>query len=69
MVQNHIPCSPIALTEKQTAAQLNVSVFWLRKDRRTKRTIPFYRIGDRVRYDLETVRQSLLARTEGGKSA
>ena len=58
---------PVALTEKQTAAQLNISVFWLRKDRRTKRNIPFYRIGDLVRYDLETVRQSLLARTEGGR--
>ena len=67
MVQTHTPCSPVALNEKQAAAQLNISVFWLRKDRRTKRIIPFYRIGDLVRYDLETVRQSLLARTEGGR--
>jgi len=56
----------IALNDKQIAENLGMSVAWVRKDRRTKRSIPFFRIGDCIRYDWDRVRQSLLAREEGG---
>jgi hypothetical protein len=43
-----------------------MSVHWVRKDRRTKRLLPFYKLGEAVRYDLERVRQALRATEEGG---
>ncbi|MCX7144185.1 MAG: hypothetical protein NT123_24745, partial [Proteobacteria bacterium] len=45
---------------------IGMSVFFLRKDRRTKRLIPFYRLGDRILYDLDRVRVALLNLEEGG---
>lgn len=57
----------IALTDKQIAKALNVSVAWVRKDRITKRILPFFKLGDSVRYDLATVRKSYASRMEGGK--
>ncbi len=58
--------TPLAVTENQMAAAINMSVAFLRKDRRTKRLIPFYKIGDSVRYDLARVREVLIKREEGG---
>ena len=55
-----------ALDEKQIADLLGMSLAWVRKDRRTNRRIPFFKLGDSVRYDWERVRQALLAREEGG---
>lgn len=56
----------IAVDEFEVAAELGLSVFYLRKDRRTKKVIPFFRIGGSVRYNLESIRESLLAAQEGG---
>lgn len=56
----------IAVDEKQAAAAINMSVGFLRKDRQTKRLIPFYRIGGSIRYDLNRVREALAAVEEGG---
>jgi hypothetical protein len=52
--------------EQAAAAALGMSVGWLRKDRYGKRTIPFFRLGGRIRYDLDRIRCSLAAREEGG---
>ena len=56
----------IAVDETEAAPAIGVSVHFLRKDRRTKRLIPFYRVGDRVLYDLDRVRAALIALEEGG---
>jgi hypothetical protein len=56
----------IAVDEKQIAAAIGMSVGFLRKDRQTKRQIPFYRIGGCIRYDLNRVREALAAVEEGG---
>jgi hypothetical protein len=42
-----------------------MSVAWLRKDRRGKRLIPYYRLGARVLYSLERVQQALNQLEEG----
>ena len=54
------------LSDDQLAPILNVSVGFLRKDRRTKRRLPFIRLGDRILYDLDRVRAALLELEEGG---
>ncbi len=56
----------IALTDKEVAQAFGMSVAWVRKDRITKRILPFYRIGDSVRYDLDTVHAWLTKSMEGG---
>jgi hypothetical protein len=43
-----------------------MSVHWVRKDRRGKRLLPSYKLGDAVRYDPERVRQALRGMEEGG---
>ena len=58
----------IGIGEKEASAAIGVSVFFLRKDRRTKRLIPFYRIGDRILYDIQRVRSALLDLEEGGSA-
>ncbi len=63
------PLPPLAITEHQVAACIGMSVHWVRKDRRTKRILPFYKLGDAVRYDLERVRQALMGTEEGGTGA
>lgn len=57
---------PIAVDEVAAAKALGMSVAWLRKDRLGARTIPFYRLGTSVRYDLGRVREALAAVAEGG---
>jgi hypothetical protein len=61
-------CEKIFVNEEAAAAALSVSCSFLQKDRRTKRTIPFVKIGDRVVYDIARVREVLHARMEGGES-
>lgn len=56
----------IAVDENQMAAAIGMSVHFLRKDRRTKRLIPFYRIGDCIRYNMDRVLEALAAAEEGG---
>lgn len=55
------------IVDDRTIAELiGMSLPWVRKDRRTKRLLPFFRLGGRVRYDVPTVRKALLSRSEGG---
>ncbi len=56
----------LAVDESAAAQAIGLSVHFLRKDRRTKRIIPFYRIGDRVLYNLDRVRAALAVFEEGG---
>lgn len=58
---------PIAVDERVCARSLGVSVGMLRKDRAGSKTIPFYRIGRSIRYDLQRVREALSKVEEGGK--
>lgn len=58
--------APLAVDEKAAAQALNVSIGWLRKDRRTKRLIPFYRLGACVRYSPDSIRKALADLQEGG---
>jgi hypothetical protein len=58
--------APIAISESEAAQALGVSVHFLRKDRQTKRLLPFYKLGGAVRYNLERVREALAAVEEGG---
>jgi hypothetical protein len=62
--KDHTP--PIAVGEAEAAKAIGISVFFLRKDRRNKRLIPFIRLGDRCLYDLNRVRAALLQLEEGG---
>lgn len=57
--------APIAVDEATAAMAIGMSIHFLRNDRRTKRLIPFYRIGDCIRYDLARVREALAAMEEG----
>lgn len=63
---NPSPVQPIAVDEHTCASAIGMSVHWLRKDRRGARLVPFYRLGDRVLYDLTRVREALAATEEGG---
>ena len=56
----------IAVNEADAAKALGVSVHWLRRDRRTKRLLPFYKLGGAVRYDMGRVREALARIEEGG---
>jgi prophage regulatory protein len=61
-------CAPrLLVTERELATSLGISVSWLQKDRAKRQLIPFVKIGDRVRYDLEEARQALKASSFGGK--
>ncbi len=65
-MQPAIEIAPIGVDEFDVAKAIDMSVHFLRKDRRTKRLIPFYRIGDSIRYNLDRVREALSALEEGG---
>ena len=56
----------IALNEQELASALGMSVSFLQKDRCTRRLIPYYRIGDSIRYDVGRVREALNNLEEGG---
>ena len=58
--------TPVLVNEHACAEAIGMSVFFLRKDRRTKRCVPFVRLGTSVRYNLERVREALAAQEEGG---
>lgn len=54
-------------TEKELAAALKVSVSYLQKDRLSKAPrIPFVKLGDAVRYDVEKARGALGKMQQGG---
>lgn len=54
------------MNERQCADAIGMSVAWLRKDRRTKRVIPYYRLGNRILYSLPRVQSALDQLEEGG---
>lgn len=56
----------VAVDEHACATAIGMSVHWLRKDRRSKRLIPFSRLGGAIRYDLGRVREALAELEEGG---
>ncbi len=60
------PPEPRLVSERVAAPAIGVSVAFLQKDRRTKQTIPFVRIGDRCLYDLEAVFDALRQYQQGG---
>jgi hypothetical protein len=57
---------PLIVDDKKIAEILGMSLPWVRKDRATKRLVPFFRVGDCIRYDVPTVRKAFLSRMEGG---
>jgi hypothetical protein len=65
-LKTNIEVARIAIGENDCAQAIGMSVPWLRKDRRTKRLIPYYRIGNRILYDLSRVKEALLHLEEGG---
>jgi hypothetical protein len=56
------------LTEEELAERLKLKPGTLRtgRSRRTKDTIPYIRLGNRVRYDWDAVQAWLKARVRGG---
>jgi hypothetical protein len=54
-------------SDAEIAPLIGLSTSFLRKDRRTHRVIPFVRVRGRILYDLDRVRQALLALEEGGQ--
>ena len=61
-----IEVTPIAVDDHVIAKAIGMSVHFIRKDRSTKRIIPFYRVGDRCLYNLDRVREALASLEEGG---
>ena len=61
------PPERLLVTERELAQALGISVSSLQKDRAGNQTIPFIKIGQNVRYDLEEARQALKAMSAGGK--
>jgi hypothetical protein len=69
---NHSSTEPSNLTrllvgEKEIAQAIGMSLAFVRKDRRTRKLIPFTRFGDAIRYDPIRVREAFLQREEGGE--
>jgi hypothetical protein len=58
--------SKLIVDDKSIASLIGMSLPWVRKDRRTKRILPFFRVGRAIRYDVPTVRKTFLSRMEGG---
>lgn len=56
----------IAVDERACAAAIGMSLTWLRRDRRTKRLIPYARLGGSIRYNLDRVRDAIARLEEGG---
>jgi len=56
----------LGVDEYVVAEQLGLSIHTLRKDRRTHRRLPYFKIGSAVRYNLERVREALDALEVGG---
>ena len=55
------------VSDKQLAPLVNVSVQFLRDDRRGGRKIPFIRLGRCIRYDINMVSKALDSMVEGGQ--
>lgn len=68
MADKEHPAAPRLLTDDELAPILRVSPSFLRRDRVTRQSIPFVRIGDRCLYELETVLAHVKASTVGGSA-
>jgi len=54
------------LTDHEIARAIGASVDWVRKDRLTRRLLPFYKVGSMVRYNPQRVLEALANLEEGG---
>ena len=57
---------PVTLSTQELAKALGIRSEFLKRDRRRARVIPFYRLGDRIHYDLVRVREVLISLEQGG---
>jgi len=57
---------PLLLSETELAPLIGMSLSFLRRDRRTARLIPFIKLGDRVLYDMDRVKEALRTLEVGG---
>lgn len=60
------PADRLVLSEIELAQALGISRCWLQHDRRSKRVLPYFRIGGLIRYDMARVTLALAALEEGG---
>ena len=67
MTPTNVPAARTLVDETACARALAKSVGWLRKDRLTKRVVPFVRVGASIRYDMARVYATLVE--EGGPNA
>lgn len=58
--------APLCIDEREAAKLVGMSLGWVRKDRRTKRLLPFFRVGDRCMYNPARILEALTAVEEGG---
>ena len=56
----------LACREDVIAEEMDLSLAFLRADRRGKRLIPFYKIGSSVRYNINRVREAIATHEVGG---
>lgn len=61
-----LPADRFGLTDHEIARAIGASVDWVRKDRITRRLLPFYRVGGMVRYNPRRVLEALSNLEEGG---
>lgn len=57
---------PILIGESAAAEALGVSVAFLRKDRRSKRLVPFIKLGTAVRYSPAAITAAMAGLSRGG---
>lgn len=56
----------VLVRDTDISVMIDVSVFWLQKDRTTAQIIPFIKLGDRVLYDPDEVLKAVRGLTRGG---
>lgn len=56
----------LAVNEYQCAQATGLSIHFVRKDRIGRKLLPFYRVGGRILYNLDRVRETLKSLEEGG---
>lgn len=70
MANHHTqPSQRLTLNEFEAADMIGMSVSFLRKDRLGAKLLPYFRIGNAVRYSPDTLRQALAALRQGGAPA
>lgn len=66
---NTTQTKPLLVNEKAISELIGMSVHFLRIDRRSGQTIPFFKIGGSVRYNPAQVTEALAAMAHGGKAS